>query len=97
VSEAHPNVCPFCFYQATHVDLVAGETPIPQAGDVSMCIGCGELSIFITGGGLRRPTAAEAAEHAVDAELVAAKAGWREMVAKFGRPMGGYSYRTGNG
>jgi hypothetical protein len=98
----YASVCPFCFYRATAADAVgpagAGRPrrQVPQAGDVSFCIGCGEFSIFAEGGGLRRPTEAEAAASALDPDIVAAKQAWRETVAKFGRPMGGYSDRKGS-
>lgn len=94
--DALASVCPFCFYRATHVGSMVGGTAPPVPGDFSLCLGCGELSVFAAIGGVRRPTAAEAAEFAADPEMIAAKQAWREMVAAHGRPMGGYSHRRGN-
>lgn len=59
------SVCPWC--EKRH-DLVSGiaekgtkKEPIPHNGDVTLCVGCGELSVFDDSakGGLRFPTQEE--------------------------------------
>ena len=91
-----PSLCPFCGYAATHVDAVvdagAVVVPVPVEGDASICLGCGEASIFSGPGArvLRKPTAIELAALGLDPKVIEAKAAWARMVAKLGRPTGGY-------
>lgn len=55
--------CPECGYVTDAATQVDHEEPrIPKGGDVSICIKCAAVSIFIAPGSLRAPSAGELAE-----------------------------------
>ena len=49
------NTCPHCGYKT---DRASGDVQ-PQAGDISVCLRCGNPSLFTEGLGLRLPTLTE--------------------------------------
>lgn len=76
------SICPFCSRTnelATGVDHSKGKTP--SDGSISMCMTCGELSIFdaATEGGLRRPTSDEYVGIAHDQTIRRMRAAWMAM------------------
>jgi hypothetical protein len=57
-----PIYCPWCKCDAT--DLASFEAKDhPEGGDVTVCMQCGKLAIFLGVGELRRPTHEEAKEY----------------------------------
>ena len=58
-----PATCPICGYQVDAHSAVGEHDAIPSDGAISICIACGEPSVFtaVLGGALalRRPTPAE--------------------------------------
>jgi len=56
------SVCPFCRKKCDCASVMSQDEPVqPKNGDVSICIGCGCISIFddTTTGDLRVPTIKE--------------------------------------
>src|SRR5215471_10539448 len=57
-----PIICPWCRCDAT--DLASFETKDhPEGGDVTVCLQCGKLAVFLGIGELRRPTHEEAQDY----------------------------------
>ena len=98
MSHEFPTICPHCDY---HHDLVSHITPtkdgrkgvvgkgggaIPDKGDVTICIRCGNWCIFdfTRHGGLRPPTAAERKHIETDPLCQKLLATWKEVSAKRG-------------
>lgn len=74
--------CPHCGKVHTdHMPVSAG--PRPKKGDVSICITCGQASIFDrVPGWLRLPTDDEWRELEQTPELRRARSAWRKVVAQ---------------
>lgn len=51
--------CPECNYTLTGATKVHGEEAMPEKGDSSVCINCGQVLIYEADLTLRKPTAAE--------------------------------------
>jgi hypothetical protein len=78
ILELH-NVCPFCAAQCDTAAEVVEEDVGPTDGDVSLCIYCGQFSMFKRDapGGLRVPTRREAREITRNTVLQRLHAAWR--------------------
>jgi hypothetical protein len=77
-----PNACPACGRpNDAATSVYVPEESAPEAGDYSICWGCGALAIF-TGRGLelRNPTDAEAAEGLANPFVRSARRLWREQM-----------------
>jgi hypothetical protein len=77
------SVCPFCGYQADSAGTPDGdESRKPQAGDGSLCFGCGSLNVY-TGQGLRlrAPTDEERAEMEANPVIMREQARLRRFLA----------------
>jgi hypothetical protein len=74
------TVCPFCGAKNDRSAHSGGLLVLPDDGDVSICFGCAELSVFDSGvvGDLRKPTDEEAAAFAADADIQRALKAWRK-------------------
>jgi hypothetical protein len=64
--------CPFCHHEVTATVRVQG----PHKGDVNMCVGCGEVSIY--DGGLRRPSPDELVMIAEATNIAELTMQWRD-------------------
>lgn len=72
--------CPWCF---VHHEMATGiDAEIPTEGDRTLCIRCGEISVFDrkAWGGLRKPSAAECEEMAHDPRIFDVRRAWFEGV-----------------
>ncbi|RBB38887.1 hypothetical protein DPV79_16025 [Burkholderia reimsis] len=74
------TTCPFCGKRNDDHTGVRGHI-VPEDGDVSICIGCGQLAVF-DHDALRAPTDDESDEFARDAGIQKYLAVWREVVRK---------------
>lgn len=75
--------CPYCHYlsdRATQVD--SDELHIPKGGDVSICIKCAAVSIFVAPGSLRTPAEKELAEINADRVIASAVRAIKEINRK---------------
>lgn len=77
------NVCPYADCRRPADSITPAEADrgkLPEAGDVSVCFGCGRLALF-TGRGLelRRPSAGELELMLADDEILAAIAAWEQV------------------
>lgn len=62
--------CPHCGLVNTMTENVDGDgPPVPESGDVSICWGCAEVSVFTADGGLRPAEPAELAELRADPDM----------------------------
>jgi hypothetical protein len=61
--------CPYCGYKTDAVALMGGETHPPEAGNLSICIDCCNVSVFMDGHSLRLPTSKELIEFDKDYDL----------------------------
>jgi L-aminopeptidase/D-esterase-like protein len=76
--------CPYCGREHTDLTGVARKgTPArrPGPGDLTICIRCGEWSVFARNGRTRKPTAAEAREIATSRLCRHARQAWEQMIA----------------
>jgi hypothetical protein len=65
-----PFTCLRCGYEFDRAGGIGRDPqPTPSAGAVSLCIKCGDVAIFLEGGGLRVPTAAEMASIESDDDM----------------------------
>jgi hypothetical protein len=75
-----PSTCPHCGYDH---DCATGlfSADVPDEGDVSICIRCGQLCWFQRSapGGLRKPTKKEKRELLRDDKVIRALAAWRQV------------------
>ena len=81
-----PVKCWACGKSTDSTTAVIGEDSRPDAGDVSICFGCGELAIF-TGHDLetRRPTDDERAEALDEPDVIRARGAVLAFIAEHGR------------
>lgn len=79
-------VCDTCHDYQTSVKR--GDDPVPEDGDLTLCIACGSLLYFDMeiDGCLRLPTAAEQAVIDADPELSTIRSVWSAVV-RSGRPV----------
>lgn len=56
------SLCPECGYKMDGTAAAAAEHLMPQAGDVSVCLNCGQLLLFEEAMTMRKPTREEVAE-----------------------------------
>lgn len=71
--------CPHCRRRAHLAGDVDGEGIEPAAGDATICIKCGEWSIFMENLQMRKPTELEARELARDPNVREATKRWRML------------------
>ena len=71
--------CPHCKRRAHLAGEMDGETIEPAAGDCTLCIKCGEWSIFTENLQMRKPTEDEARELASDDNVREANKRWRML------------------
>lgn len=87
------TVCPWCGHRHELVSAIAAKgtitEPTAEDGDVTLCIGCGELSIFDQSatGGIRFATETENRELAGMALVNKLRMAYREAPQKFTRPI----------
>lgn len=74
---ATPTTCAWCGHVNSHATAVNGEDK-PEPGNLSLCIECGEWSVF-TETALRKPTDDEFVEIAADPDARRARAAWAQM------------------
>ncbi len=67
-----PNTCHTCG-KVLDAATDTGDAPTPRPGDVSICIGCGELMIFTKGLRLRMPTVKEKRDCLQNPKVMAAQ------------------------
>ena len=72
-------VCPFCLVEGDKVSNFEDAEPGP--GALSLCLKCGEFSVFGDRNGLRKPKPFEADHIQQDPECQSFKAAWR-VIAK---------------
>jgi hypothetical protein len=75
--------CPFCGYQCDRTDGL--ETPMPEPGDISLCLKCMEVSLFTDDFKLREPSTAELIEiqrSTAWPQIEKARAAWRQLGIK---------------
>jgi hypothetical protein len=72
------NICPHCGYVSDRVSKVFHRREL-QPGAVSLCISCGEWSVFDAALALRAPTEAEFLELGMDAECRLLRHSWALM------------------
>lgn len=72
------TTCPYCGYVCTHATpAMEAETPPPRAGDISICLECGQFSLFEAEPlRLRLPEPEEVAEIEEDRDCRAAREAW---------------------
>jgi hypothetical protein len=70
------NTCPHCGYRTTKASLECGPVSSPTPGAVSLCLRCGEWSIFDQQLKLRKPTDDEFMEIAEDEDLRRLRMAW---------------------
>lgn len=70
--------CPFCGAEHDVASDINNEGKTPTPGDFSLCIGCGEWSVFdpFWKGNLRKPKFDEYQEIITDKDAVAARWAW---------------------
>ena len=72
-------ICPFCLIENDKItDLDEDEEPQPFVGAISMCLTCGEFSIFGQDMTLYKPRPFEIAHMDQDPELQKVRASWKE-------------------
>ena len=82
------SICPFCSYEHQFASAVATKPaplkePMIQAGDATLCIRCGEISIMDrTGEMLRKPTATETQQLNQDPMIRLVQSAWRDTIGK---------------
>ena len=83
---AHPSfekatVCPFCSRCNELASPASGELE-PEDGDFTLCIGCGEWSVFDSrwSSGTRKPTFAEYQQIVANPMMSKARAAWLVVV-----------------
>lgn len=76
----HDTTCPFCS-KRNELSLNTQNNRMPEAGDVSLCIGCGEWSIFdpTMASGLRKPNTSEYANIANSSHARLARETWLKV------------------
>ncbi len=79
----HHHACPFCGAIHDRVTCVTDDQR-PNADDISLCIQCGEWSIFTADLTLREPTEDELLEISHDRECIAARHAWNETIKAWG-------------
>lgn len=81
------NVCPHCRYQpdtATEVTALVEDkpSPMPEPGDVSLCIECAEWSVFNKDLRLRVPTDKELLDIGLNPDCRTLREAWARMQAE---------------
>jgi hypothetical protein len=84
--EAH--ACPYCHTTLDAAGTLDVEAPRrPEAGDITLCIRCGEWAVFADDqGALRKPTDPELYEIGTSDECRAARTAWVELQRQGGLP-----------
>jgi len=77
--EMPPATCPNCSAVHDMASPVDDPDAAPKAGDASICIKCGHLSVFTEALTLRDPTDEEIKKYAGDPRIVAAMKAMHEM------------------
>lgn len=77
--EAHP--CPYCGHILDAAGSLEVEAPRrPEAGDITLCLDCGEWLTFVDDrGAVRKPTDAELISIGLDPLCGRARAAWMRM------------------
>lgn len=70
--------CPHCGKQNDEAECMSNPGTLPEPGDISICISCGEWGIF-TETALRRPDLTELFQIMHDPDNVKIKKCWKEM------------------
>ena len=87
------TICPWCGKRHQLVSAIAekGVTkePVPEDGDATLCVGCGEIALFdhSVKGGLRFPTESESAELAQMHLVQKLRMTYRDIPHRFSRPV----------
>ena len=69
--------CPWCGYRADAASTLDGEKVKPKPGDFTICLECGEWSVFTgVGARRRRPNDHELYEIAMDQDCRAMRQAW---------------------
>ena len=74
-----PQQCWSCGYTVTDASAAVKPDATPSDGDYSLCIKCGQMSVFTKELELREPTLEEHIAIARDRDCQLAKAAWRAM------------------
>ncbi len=88
MTHAFSVICPFCDYEADCASAVTEKDvstePYPENGDASLCIKCGQISVFDHdhARGLRRPTAQECKAMIDDPKIQHVRIAWQAVNAK---------------
>jgi hypothetical protein len=78
-----PFHCLRCGYEFDRAGGIGHDPkPTPSAGGVSLCIRCGDVAIFVDGGGLRAPTDEEKREIERDADISRIRALLKRAIAE---------------
>lgn len=73
------NHCPHCGAKVDAASQIGGEDA-PRAGDVSLCVYCGEWNIFNEDMSIRKPTVDEYVEFGTAPEVKRVREAWVRMM-----------------
>jgi hypothetical protein len=75
--------CPWCGHSHELATSIHGDA-VPEPGDITLCMSCGEWSIFSDSAGtLRKPTDAEFSEIGTDKNMQAMRRAWVKAMMVF--------------
>ena len=67
------NHCPKCGYRTDAASVARGQHHRPNAGDISVCMNCGAITIFNDDLTLREPTGKELLEASLNPDVIQAQ------------------------
>lgn len=78
------DYCPNCGHRLNRTSVPGPDDPVPQAGDVTVCLYCSHLMVFAEDMSLRAPNDAELIELAGRPDILRVMQFVREFQEKFG-------------